>query len=298
MKHVISISDFSRKQLDNVLSEAKKMNSALKKGRPLTVMNGKVMAALFFEPSTRTRLSFETAMNRLGGKVIGFAQPGGTSLKKKETMADTILTVAGYADVIVMRHPLPGSARLASEVSPVPIINGGDGSNQHPTQTMLDLFTIKQELGRLDGLNVALVGDLKYGRTVHSLCTALQKYKNTEFKFVSPPELKIPSQYKKGKYSETEELDLQGADVVYVTRIQEERFSDRTEYEKLKGVYRITPETLESLKKKSIVMHPLPRVDEIDWKCDKDKRCVYFKQSAYGVPTRMGLIKLVMGGKL
>jgi len=298
VKHVISISDFSRRELDKVLSQAEKMNSALKKGKPLTTMRGRVLATLFFEPSTRTRLSFETAMKRLGGSVIGFAQPGATSLKKKETMADTIMTVAGYADLIVMRHPLPGSARLASEISPVPVINAGDGSNQHPTQTLLDLFTIKKELGRLDSLKVAMVGDLKYGRTVHSLCTALQKYENTEFRFVSPPELRIPGCYRKGEYSETSELDLQGVDVIYVTRIQEERFSDPTEYEKLKGVYRITPGTLEEVKKKAIVMHPLPRVDEIDWRCDSDPRCVYFKQAAYGVPTRMALIKMVAGGEL
>ena len=297
MRHVISIGDFSRKDLDALLYDADKMLSYIRKGKVLHLMEGKIMGALFFEPSTRTRLSFEAAMHRLGGRVIGFAEPAATSLAKAETVADTVKTVAQYCDVIAMRSPFPGAAKLASEVSPVPIINGGDGAREHPTQTMLDLFTIKKELGKLDGLKVAMVGDLKYGRTVHSLCKAFTNYKNTEFIFVSPPGLRIPSQYKRGEYRETTKLELEDADVIYVTRIQKERFTDPTEYEKLKGVYRITPETLETLKKKAIVMHPLPRVDEIDWRCDSDPRCVYFKQAYYGVPTRMAIIRLALGGE-
>ena len=296
MKHVISIGDFSRKDLDALLSEADKMLSFVEKGKQLDVMKGKIMGALFFEASTRTRLSFEAAMHRLGGSVIGFAEPASTSLAKEETIADTVNTISQYCDLIVMRSPFPGAAKLASEVSRVPIINGGDGSREHPTQTMLDLFTIKKEKGRLDNLHIALVGDLKYGRTIHSLCRAFQNYKDIKFTFISPKELAIPNEYKVGDYKETNNLELEDADVVYVTRIQKERFPDPTEYEKLKGIYRITPEILSTMKKDAIIMHPLPRVDEIDWRCDSDPRCVYFKQAHYGVPTRMALIKMVAGG--
>lgn len=294
-KHVISINDFSRKDIDLVLDRARGMLEILNTKGATDVLHGKIMASLFFEPSTRTRLSFESAMNRLGGSVIGFSDPFTTSIKKRETTADTIRMAAAYSDIIVMRHPMDGAARLASELSPVPIINGGDGSHEHPTQTLLDLFTIKQELGRLDGLKVAMVGDLKYGRTVHSLVDALKHYK-ANFKFISPDLLKMPEEYLKGiTFEECRELDVGDADVVYVTRIQAERFSDPTDYEKVKGSFVITPKILSSMKEDSIVMHPLPRVDEIHWSCDSDKRAVYFKQAFYGVPTRMALIAMLLG---
>jgi aspartate carbamoyltransferase catalytic subunit len=292
-RHVISIDDFSRKDIDLVLDQSAKMLGVLKK--PSDMLRGKVLASLFFEPSTRTRLSFETAMHRLGGSVVGFSDPSATSLKKMETTADTICTVAEYADIIAMRHPMEGAARLASEVSKVPIINGGDGSHQHPTQTLLDLFTIQRELGTLDDLKVAVVGDLKYGRTVHSLCTALKLY-NADFRFIAPDLLRMPAEYKRGlKHDERSDLDVGDADVVYMTRIQKERFSDPTDYEKVKGSFVLTPQLMSRMKRKSIVMHPLPRVDEIDWACDSDPRSVYFKQAFYGVPVRMALIAMLLG---
>ncbi|MCK4327752.1 MAG: aspartate carbamoyltransferase [Candidatus Diapherotrites archaeon] len=294
-KHVISIKDFSHKDIDLVLGQADKMLKILNTKGSSDMLHGKVLASLFFEPSTRTRLSFEAAMHRLGGSVIGFSDPKGTSLKKKETTADTIRTVAAYSDIIAMRHPMDGAAKLASDVSTVPIINGGDGSHQHPTQTLLDLFTIKKELGTLNDLKIAIVGDLRYGRTVHSLVGALKQYK-ADFRFIAPELLKMPEEYKKGlKYDEFTELDVGDADVVYMTRIQAERFSDATDYEKVRGSYVITPKTLSTMKKKSIVMHPLPRVDEISWECDADPRCVYFNQAFYGVPTRMALIAMLLG---
>ena len=294
-KNVISIKDFSREEIDQILDNAEKMLEILNTTGSTDMLHGKVMASLFFEPSTRTRLSFESAMNRLGGSVIGFSDPSGTSIKKKETTADTIRMAAAYSDIIAMRHPMEGAAKLASEVSTVPILNGGDGSHQHPTQTLLDLFTIKKELGTLDNLKVAMVGDLRYGRTVHSLCDALQLY-DADFRFIAPDILKMPDEYKQNlKYDERADLDVGPADVVYMTRIQGERFSDPTEYEKVKGTYVFTPEHLSKMKEKSIVMHPLPRVDEISWKCDSDPRCVYFKQAFYGVPTRMALIAMLLG---
>jgi aspartate carbamoyltransferase catalytic subunit len=293
LRHVVSINEFSKQDVERVLSRADEMLAAFPDTPRL--LQGKILATLFFEPSTRTRLSFEAAMHRLGGSVIGFADPATSSVKKKETTADTIRMAAGYADAIVMRHPMPGSAKLAAEVSAVPVINGGDGDNQHPTQTLLDLFTIKKELGTLDGLRVAMVGDLKYGRTVHSLVTALNHW-NADFKFIAPPQLAMPEQYKKGtKHSESASLDVSDCDVVYMTRIQEERFPDATEFEKLRGVYVMTPAVLKTMKQKSIVMHPLPRVDEISWECDADQRCVYFKQARYGVATRMAILAMVMG---
>ena len=295
LKHVISIKDFNRKDIDLVLDRAGDMLSILQSKGSTDLMRGKVLASLFFEPSTRTRLSFEAAMLRLGGGVVGFSDPSGTSIKKHETTADTIRMAAGYSDIIAMRHPMDGAAQLASEVSSVPIINGGDGSHQHPTQTLLDLFTMRNELGSLDGLKVAMVGELKYGRTVHSLVDALKLY-GAEFKFIAPKILSMPDEYKSGlEYNESNELDVADADVVYMTRIQAERFSDPTDYEKVKDSFVLTPEVLSTMKKKSIVMHPLPRVNEISWKCDSDPRCVYFKQAFYGVPTRMALIAMLTG---
>jgi aspartate carbamoyltransferase catalytic subunit len=299
-RHVISIRDFSRNDLTQVLKNADKMHGYLQKGKVPQLLEEKVLATLFFEPSTRTRLSFETAMRRLGGRVIGFAEPGTTSRKKGETTADTVRMASGYADIIVMRHPNAGAAKLASEVSEVPLINGGDGPNQHPTQTMLDMFTVYKEIGKLDGLKIAVVGDLKYGRTVHSLCTAMQNYE-VEFRFIAPEALALPREYKQmlkesnHKFEETEEFNVAGMDVVYMTRIQKERFPDPTDYEKLKGVYVMDMDVVSTMKKKSIIMHPLPRVDEITAEVDSDPRAKYFEQAYYGVPTRMALLAMVMG---
>lgn len=294
-RHIVSVNDFSKNDILEVLGSADAMLKRLESGSALDSCRGRILATLFFEPSTRTRLSFESAMQRLGGSVLGFSDPSATSVKKRETTADTVRTAAGYSDVIVMRHPNPGAAQLAAEVSPVPVINGGDGSNQHPTQTLLDLFTMRHELGGLDGLKVALVGDLKYGRTVHSLVKALGLF-DCEFRFITPKALSMPDQFKKGvRFEEREDLDVSGVDAVYVTRIQEERFADPTDYEKVKGAYVVDGRVMDSMDGKSIVMHPLPRVGEIDWRVDDDPRCVYFKQAFYGVATRMALLSMVLG---
>jgi aspartate carbamoyltransferase catalytic subunit len=299
---VISISDFSRAEIEHVLQKASVMEKKMKKG--LSLMKGKILAALFFEPSTRTRLSFESAMHRLGGSVIGFSNEKSTSVKKGETIADTVKNVEGYADVIAMRHPIEGSARIASEVCSCPIINGGDGANQHPTQTLLDLYTIKKEFGKVDGLNIGLIGDLKYGRTVHSLANSMLKFKNVKLRFIAPEMLKMPehitNELKKNGFEveETEELDLTGLDVAYCTRIQGERFPDPAEYEKVKGIYIIDNEIVGTMKNKSIIMHPLPRVNEIKPEVDSTPNARYFEQSRNGVPVRMALICLVSGVKI
>jgi len=296
--HVISIRDFSRKEILFILDCARTMHE---KPRP-HLMDGKVMSSLFFEPSTRTRLSFDSAMKRLGGHVVDFASPKATSISKGETLADTIRMVDGYSDIIVMRHPLDGSARLASEVSRVPIINGGDGTNQHPTQTFLDLFTIRECKGKLKKLKVGFLGDLKYGRTVHSLATALAMFE-TEMFFISTESLRMPD-------SNLEELADAGVkfhemtdihkvigrlDVLYVTRIQAERFADPVEYEKVKGAYVVDMDLLSAAKKDLKVMHPLPRVDEIDTEVDKSEHAVYFDQARNGIPIRQALLALVAG---
>jgi aspartate carbamoyltransferase catalytic subunit len=296
--HVISIRDFSRKEILFILDCARAMQE---KPQP-HLMDGRVMSSLFFEPSTRTRLSFDSAMKRLGGRVVDFASPKVTSITKGETLADTIRMVDGYSDIIVMRHPLDGSARLAAEVSCVPIINGGDGTNQHPTQTFLDLFTIRKCKDRLKKLKVGFLGDLKYGRTVHSLATALAMF-DTEMFFISTESLRMPDSNIEEladagvKFHETTDVHevIGRLDVLYVTRIQAERFADPVEYEKVKGAYVVDMDLLSAARKDLKVMHPLPRVDEIDTEVDASEHAVYFDQARNGIPIRQALLALVAG---
>ncbi|MFH1591218.1 MAG: aspartate carbamoyltransferase [archaeon] len=297
-RHIISIRDFSKNDLLKVLDVAAKME----KKQKIDLFDGKVLGTLFFEPSTRTRLSFESAMSKLGGKVIGFSSSSVTSVSKGESLSDSIRIISGYADAIVMRHPVDGAARLASEASTCPIINGGDGSNQHPTQTLLDLYTIRKSKGTLDGIKVGMLGDLKYGRTVHSLALALSHFK-AELVFIAPPSLRMPPDLleelktRKVKFTETE--DLQGAlkslDIVYNTRIQKERFPDEYEYNKVKGVYKMGMGLLPFFKKDLKILHPLPRVDELSPELDGTTHALYFEQAHNGVPVRQALLALVLG---
>ncbi len=307
-RDVVSIKDFSRPDLEKIFTTAE---GFAKKGYDKSLLRGKRVGLLFYEPSTRTRMSFDTAAQALGADTVWFAGVEGTSVMKGETLKDTIETVANYVDAIIMRHPSDGSARWAAEVttkragrgnSKVPIISGGDGKNEHPTQTMLDLYSMKVTQGRLEPLNVALVGDLKYGRTVHSLSYALSMY-NTKLSFVAPDMLQIPSHItsfldrrgiKHSKYSRIEDA-IGEADIVYMTRIQKERFPDENEYNKVKGLYRINRAVLQSAKPTMRLMHPLPRVDEIAVDSDEDIRAYYFQQAGNGVPVRAALLALVMG---
>lgn len=272
------------------------------KDKSQNFLHDKVIACLFFEPSTRTRLSFETASNRLGARVIGFSDAANTSVSKGETLKDTIKMVSNYVDLIVMRHPLEGAARYASEVASVPVINAGDGANQHPTQTMLDLYTIKQTQGTLENLDVDMVGDLKYGRTVHSLLQALS-YFSPKFTFTAPEELMMPEEYKeflkhkKIPFAETKELSegLNSADILYMTRVQRERFTDPIEYEKVKNCYRLTANMLDGCKKNMRILHPLPRVTEIAQDVDDTPFAYYFKQAENGMYIRMAIISYLLG---
>ncbi len=297
-RSIISIRDFSKQDLLTVLSHAKK----LEKTPQPNLMKNKVMATLFFEPSTRTRLSFVSAMEKIGGSILGFENTDTTSVTKGETLWDTIKMVDQYADVIVMRHSIEGAARLASEASAVPVINAGDGANQHPTQTLLDLYTIQKEKGKLDGLNVGFVGDLKYGRTVHSLCIAMSHFKTKMF-FIAPKALQMPKSYledlKKNNIPYVLEEDLEKVakdmDIIYMTRIQKERFTDPVEYNKLKGVYQIDASLLKHTKKNVSILHPLPRVDEISTDLDETPNAAYFRQAGNGVPVRQAIIGLVTG---
>jgi len=293
---IISISDMSKKQIENILRLSKKIEKL--KGRE-KLLAGRVLATVFYEPSTRTRLSFESAMLRLGGQVLGFSDPKKTSVAKGETLYDTVKMLESYSDVIVVRHKIEGAARLASESTSVPVINAGDGANQHPTQTLLDLYTIMKSKGKLNGLTVAMIGDLKYGRTVHSLATALSLFK-TKLMFVAPDSLKMPEEFLKHltvPYIETDDMSkaIKSADVIYMTRIQGERFPDPVDYEKVKGVYVLTAEMLESAKKDMKVMHPLPRVDEIAKDVDDTEHAVYFEQAKNGVTVRQALLAMVLG---
>jgi len=297
-RSIVSIRDFSKDEIEQIVDKSLEVKS----GKYSGALEGKVLATLFFEPSTRTRLSFEGAMVAMGGRVIGFADPNISSTKKGESLADTIKTVTGYCDVIVMRHHIEGAARLASQVASVPVINAGDGANQHPTQTFLDLVTIKEELGRLEELRVGLMGDLKYGRTVHSLAVALSHF-HTNFVFISPPSLRMPADVKEElkeagiKFHEVTEAEQspEAMDVLYVTRIQKERFADFQEYEKVAGVYRLTPNSLSGPCKNAKIMHPLPRVDEISEEMDSSPNAIYFRQAHNGIPTRQTLLGLVTG---
>jgi len=265
------------------------------------MLEGKILATLFFEPSTRTRLSFEAAMHKLGGSTIGFAEAAIASVKKGENLADTIRTVENYADIIALRHPLEGAARLAAEFSKVPIMNGGSGAEEHPTQALLDLYTMQKEKGKIDGLKIALVGDLRYGRTVHSLAYALSLY-NIELYLVSPESLRMRREVLRtiqNKIPVTEGSGLEkiipSIDVLYVTRIQKERFPDPAEYAKVKGTYRIDLKTLNDAKRDLIVLHPLPRIDEIAAEVDSTPRARYFQQAWNGIVVRMALLALVLG---
>lgn len=301
-RDVISIRDFSKDDIEYVLSTAERLEKELKEKGSLEYAKGKILATLFFEPSTRTRLSFESAMHRLGGSVIGFAEASTSSVKKGESLRDTIKTVEQYSDVIVIRHPKEGAARLAAEVAEIPVINAGDGSNQHPTQTLLDLYTIKREFGKIDGLKIGLLGDLKYGRTVHSLSEALSHY-DVELYLISPDLLRMPRHIveelkEKGvKVHETSDLEsvIGELDVLYVTRIQKERFPDEQEYLKVKGSYVIDLEILKKVKETLKIMHPLPRVDEIHPSVDSTKYAIYFRQVFSGIPVRMALLALTLG---
>jgi len=298
-RDIISIEDFSRKEIDYILDKSKTMEPFAQTSSDL--LKGKILATLFYEPSTRTRLSFEAAMLKLGGGNIGFADADFASVKKGENLADTVRTVENYADVIALRHGLEGAAKLAAEFSKVPIINGGTGAEEHPTQALTDLYTIRKEKGKIDGLKVGILGDLRYGRTVHSLAYALAFY-NIDLFLVSPESLRMRkdvSDVIKGKIPVTEDATLEAImpqiDVLYVTRIQKERFPDAAEYTKVKGAYKIDQKTLRNAKKDMIVMHPLPRVDEIAPEVDDSPQARYFKQVCNGVVVRMALLALVLG---
>ncbi len=299
-KCLISIHDFTKEEILHVLDIAREFE----KNKSQTLLRDKVIACIFFEPSTRTRLSFETASNRLGARVIGFSDAGNTSISKGETLKDTIKMVSNYVDLIVMRHPLEGSARYASEVASVPVINAGDGANQHPSQTLLDLYTIRQTQGRLENININMVGDLKYGRTVHSLLQALSHFSPT-FTFTAPDELKMPQEYKdflsrkQIPFTETSELEgnISGNDILYMTRVQQERFTDPMEYEKVKNVYSLTASMLKNAKPTMKILHPLPRINEISQDVDDTPYAYYFKQAENGVYVRMAIIAYLLGYK-
>jgi len=301
---VISIADFSKDGVMKVLKIAKEMVPYATGKKTSRSLEGKILSALFFEPSTRTRLSFESAMKRLGGGVLGFAQPEGTSVMKGETLADTIRMVDAYSDIIVIRHPQEGAARLAADFARKPVINAGDGAGQHPTQTLLDLFTIWETFGKLDGVNVALVGDLKYGRTVHSLTLALSMF-GANMRFVAPPSLQMPREIvdqvkERGlplKMTHNIHDVIGDVDVLYVTRIQKERFPDPQEYAKVAGSYRIDAQLLHDSRRDLIVLHPLPRVNEIAPDVDETPHARYFQQAFNGVPVRMALLSLVLGAR-
>ena len=303
-RDIISIKDFSKEEIEYILDYAKQMIPYANAEKHTTLLNQHILATLFFEPSTRTRLSFESAMHRLGGNVIGFADPSGTSLRKGESLADSIRMADSYSDVIVIRHPQEGAARLAAEFSEVPILNAGDGAGQHPTQCLLDLFTILTEKKKIKGNKVVLLGDLKYGRTVHSLAYALSLFK-ADLTFVSPETLKMPKEV----INECKEFGVEPvstsnlekaikeADVLYATRIQKERFPDAEEYNRVVGSYKVDGALLQQAKNDLIVMHPLPRMVEISPEVDKTKHALYFKQAFNGVPVRMALLSLILGGK-
>ncbi|MCW4015891.1 MAG: aspartate carbamoyltransferase [Candidatus Bathyarchaeota archaeon] len=300
-RDIVSIKDFSREEIDYILKTAASMEQIAKQGSDM--LHGKILATLFFEPSTRTRLSFESAMNKLGGTAIGFAEPKVAAIKKGENLADTIRVVENYADVMVLRHPLEGAARLAAEFAKVPVINAGSGAEEHPTQALLDLYTILKEKGTIDGLNITLMGDLRYGRTVHSLAYALSLY-NVKLFLVSPELLRMRREVSdaiKQKITVVEasavEDVLAETDVLYVTRIQEERFPDPTEYTKVSGTYKIDLKTLKDAKEDMIIMHPLPRVDEIDHEVDNTPHARYFQQVWNGIVTRTALLALILGAK-
>ena len=298
-KNLVTIAHLSKEELMYMME----MAGEFEKHPNRKILDGRVVATLFFEPSTRTRLSFETAANRLGARVIGFTDPKVTSSTKGETLKDTIMMVSNYADVIVMRHYLEGAARYASEVSPVPVVNAGDGANQHPSQTMLDLYSIYKTQGTLENLEILLVGDLKYGRTVHSLLMAMRHF-NPTFHFIAPKELAMPEEYKVYcrehgiRFTEQEEFNehaIAQADIVYMTRVQRERFTDLMEYERVKDVYILREKMLRNAKANMKILHPLPRVNEIAYDVDENPHAYYFEQAHNGLFAREAIICDVLG---
>ncbi len=299
-RSLVSIDDFTTGEILETLDLAEEFEK-----KPVqNLLEGKVISTLFFEPSTRTRLSFESAINRLGGKIVGFTDSNTSSVSKGETLHDTIKMVSSYSDLIVMRHSIEGSARYASEIASVPVINAGDGANQHPTQTMLDLYSIRKTQGTLDNLNIFMVGDLKYGRTVHSLMMAMSRW-NTTFNFIAPEELKMPDELKLYlenlglKYYEHSDFTdiISRADIIYMTRVQKERFSDPIEYEKVKNVYVLRNSMLKYTKPSMRILHPLPRVNEIDPDVDSNPKAYYFEQALNGVFTRQAVLCKLLGIK-
>ncbi len=299
-KSLVSIDDFSTEEILKILDLAEKFE----KEPTSRCLEGKVIATLFFEPSTRTRLSFESAISRLGGKIVGFSDASSSSVTKGETLNDTIRTVSNYCDLIVMRHPSEGSARFASEIASVPVINAGDGANQHPSQTLLDLYSIRKTQNKLEDLNIFMVGDLKYGRTVHSLMMAMSRW-NATFNFISPEELNMPDEFKLYldnlglKYYEHNDFTdiISRADIIYMTRVQKERFSDPIDYEKVKNVYVLRDSMLKNTKPNMRILHPLPRVNEIHRDVDQNPKAYYFDQALNGVFTRQAILCSLLGIK-
>ncbi len=304
-RNVVSIKDLTKEEVECLLDLAEKMIPYAKGEKRCRALDGRIVANLFFEPSTRTRLSFESAAHRLGAQILDVSQMSATSIAKGETMADTIRVIDAYCDAIVMRHPYEGVARLATKYSKSPVINAGDGAASHPTQTLLDLFTIRNCKGKIDGLNITLVGDLKYGRTVHSLVDALMMY-DVKLTFVAPDSLQMPADIVENLRSHgydpkmTSDLNeaIQDTDVLYVTRIQKERFPDPAEYKKVAGTYRVDNNLLLEAKSDVIVMHPLPRVDEIATEVDSTPHAKYFEQAFNGIPMRMAILCAVLGGEI
>ncbi|GHV76712.1 aspartate carbamoyltransferase [Spirochaetia bacterium] len=301
-RHLVEPGDFSLEEMDGLFTLAERLEAEPEYLRESC--RGKLLATLFFEPSTRTRLSFEAAMLRLGGSCLGFAEPGSSSAAKGESLADTIKTVSCYADAIVMRNPKEGAAIVASRYAGVPVVNGGDGGHHHPTQTLTDLLTIRRLRGRFDGLTVGFCGDLKFGRTVHSLAKALSRYRGIRMLFISPPELKVPGYITQGvlekagvEYRETDRLEkvMGELDVLYMTRVQRERFFNEEDYIRLKDSYILTREKMAAARDDMIVLHPLPRVNEIALEVDADGRAAYFKQAKYGMYVRMALLSSILG---
>jgi len=298
-KHLIEIDDFSLEEINFLISNAEKI---IKNEQDYSdLCKGNLIATLFYEPSTRTKFSFESAILRLGGQVIGFADAMSSSVSKGESLVDTIQTISGYADLIIIRHPKEGAPKLASKHSRVPVINAGDGGHQHPTQTLTDLLTIKQLKGSISNFTIGLCGDLKFGRTTHSLAKILSRYPNINFVFISPEELRIPDYIKEGigkeSYQETNSLEnsIDKLDILYMTRIQKERFFSEQEYLRLKDSYILNNEILKMANEDMLIMHPLPRVNEIAAEVDNDERAVYFKQAKYGMFIRMALISKILG---
>ena len=300
LKNIISIKDFEREDVEYILDEAEKLEDIAQSKEVSDELKGKLLGLMFFEPSTRTKISVETAMKRLGGDCIGFENSTSSSVSKGESIADTAKMFEGYSDALVIRHELEGVSKFISGIVDVPVINAGDGAGQHPTQTLLDLYTIRKEIGEIDNLNIALIGDLKFGRTVHSLANALGLFKNIKIYLVSPPELKMPQEIlidlnkTNVEYEEVSNIEsvIDDVNVLYVTRIQKERFADIEEYQKIKGAYIINKKMLDG--KDLIVMHPLPRIDEIASDVDNTKYNKYFTQAANAVPVRMAILKTLI----